>query len=138
MSRKAKSQSSSISLSISRWLGKVSTAKPSTFALSAIIIGAAIFFFAGGIYTIVLKPLASVYLGDTFYFLYPELSSQFVFDTVIATLLYSLGFLGLLAMYSSTKQAYNPRQAYMSLILGATLLLLAYVFLEVAINIKLG
>ena len=53
-------------------------------------------------------------------------------------MLYAIGFVGLLAVYQSTKYAYKPRQAYMTLIIGVTLLLLAYIFLEDAILIKLG
>ena len=53
-------------------------------------------------------------------------------------MLYAIGFAGLLAVYQSTKYAYKPRQAYMMLIIGVTLLLLAYIFLEDAILIKIG
>ncbi len=53
-------------------------------------------------------------------------------------MLYGIGFAGLLAVYQSTKYAYKPRQAYMMLVIGVTLLLLAYIFLEDAIQIKLG
>ena len=31
-----------------------------------------------------------------------------------------LGFVGLLAIYQSTKSAYKPRQAYMLLVIGVT------------------
>jgi hypothetical protein len=44
----------------------------------------------------------------------------------------------LLLMYRSTKNAYKPRLAYMTLILGATLVLFAYLFLETIISIKIG
>jgi hypothetical protein len=50
--------------------------------------------------------------------------------------LYALGFVGLLMIYQSTKSAYKPRQAYMMLIIGVTFILLAYIFLEGAINFK--
>jgi hypothetical protein len=48
------------------------------------------------------------------------------------------GLVGLLLMYQSTKNAYKPRQAYMTLIVGATLLAFAYIFLEAIIQIKGG
>jgi len=47
-----------------------------------------------------------------------------------------LGFMGLLAIYQSTKSAYKPRQAYMLLIIGVALLLLSFVFLEGSISFK--
>ena len=41
-------------------------------------------------------------------------------------------------MYLSTKYAYKPRQAYLVFIMGVALLFIAYIFLEAAIQIKLG
>jgi hypothetical protein len=99
-------------------------------------IGYSVFLFAGGLYTLITKP-PPAYLGSSaIYFLYPGISGQFVSDTIIACILYALGFAGLFAIYQSTKSAYKPRQAYMLLIVGATFLLLAYIFLEGAISFK--
>jgi hypothetical protein len=106
--------------------------------MSIIVISYAVFLFGGGLYTVISQPLPAFYTGKGFIFLYPELGSQFVSDTVIAVMLYTIGFVGLLAVYQSTKYAYKPRQAYMMLVIGVTLLLLAYIFLEDAILIKLG
>jgi hypothetical protein len=97
-----------------------------------------VFLFGGGLYTIITQPLPAVYYGQRFYFLYPDIGSQFIADTVISVTLYAIGFIGLLAVYQSTKYAYKPRQAYMMLVVGVALLLLAYIFLEDAIQIKLG
>jgi hypothetical protein len=127
-----------MSFSLSRWFRKISTAKPSSFVISIIVIASALFFFGGGLYTIIEKPLPSAYVSGRFYFLYPNLSDQFISDTVIAALLYVIGFIGIIAIYQSTKYAYKPRQAYMMLVIGVLLLFLAYVFLEDSILIKLG
>jgi membrane-bound ClpP family serine protease len=97
-----------------------------------------VFLFGGGLYTIILQPLPSAYVSGRFYFLYPDLSSQFISDTVIAAMLYVIGFIGILAIYQSTKYAYKPRQAYMMLVIGLALLLMAYIFLEDSILIKLS
>ncbi len=97
------------------------------------MISYAIFLFGGGLFTIITQPLPAVYYNSRFYFLYPDLSSQFISDTVISAMLYAVGFIGLLAIYQSTKYAYKPRQAYIMLVVGVTLLLLAYIFLEDAI-----
>jgi hypothetical protein len=137
MSEKVKKQASSLSFSLSRLFNKISTAKPSTFLVSLIVLGGAIFLFGGGLYDIIVQPLASFYTGNRFYFLYPDLSSQFLFDTVLSAILYVVGFVGLLSIYQSSKHAYNPRQAYMMMILGVTLLLMAYIFLEYFIHLKL-
>ena len=127
-----------MSFSLSRWFSKISTTKPSSFVISVIVLAYAIFLFGGGLYTIISSPLPAFYTGQGFLFIYPELGQQFVADTVIAVMLYAIGFAGLLAIYQSTKYAYKPRQAYMMLVIGVTLLLLAYIFLEDAILIKLG
>ena len=138
MSKKVKKQTSSMSFSLSRWFRKISTAQPSIFIVSIIVIASAVFLFGGGLYTIIVQPLPSAYYSGRFYFLYPDLGLQFISDTVIATLLYAIGFIGILAVYQSTKYAYKPRQAYMMLVVGVTLLLLAYIFLEDSILIKLS
>jgi hypothetical protein len=138
VSKKVKKSASSMSFSLSRRFRKISTARPSSFVISIIVISYAVFLFGGGLYTVISSPLPAYYTGKGFIFLYPELGSQFVSDTVIAVMLYAIGFVGLLAVYQSTKYAYKPRQAYMMLVIGVTLLLLAYIFLEDAILIKLG
>ena len=138
MSKKVKRRASSMSFSLSRWFSKISTTKPSSFVISIVVLAYAIFLFGGGLYTIVASPLPAYYTEKGFIFLYPDLGSQFISDSVIAVMLYVIGFAGLLAVYQSTKYAYKPRQAYMMLVIGVTLLLLAYIFLEEAILIKLG
>ena len=138
MSKKAKRRASSMSFSLSRWFSRLLTTKPSSLIISIAVIAYAIFLFGGGLYTIISSPLPAFYTGRGFIFLYPELGRQFIADTVISVMLYAMGFAGLLAIYQSTKYAYKPRQAYMMLVIGVTLLLLAYIFLEDAILIKLG
>jgi hypothetical protein len=106
--------------------------------LSIIVLASAVFLFGGGLYTVIIQPLPSAYVNGRFYFLYPDISYQFISDTVISTMLYAMGFIGLLAIYQSTKYAYKPRQAYMMLVIGVALLFLAYAFLEGSIDIKLS
>jgi hypothetical protein len=103
-----------------------------------IVISYAIFLFSGGLYMIISSPLPAYYTGTRFIFIYPDLGYQFISDTIIAIMLYAMGFAGLLAVYQSTKYAYKPRQAYMMMVIGVTLLLLAYIFLEDAILIKMS
>jgi len=139
MSNKVKRKTGSASFSLSRWFDKISNTKPSALVISIVVISYALFFFGGGLYTLISSPLPSYYVeGQGFLFLYPELGGQFIADTIISVMLYAIGFIGLLTIYQSTKYAYNPRQAYMTLIIGVTLLLLAYIFIEAAILVKLG
>jgi len=138
MSRKVKKSLSSLSYSINRVYRRISTAKPSTLILSLMAIAIAVFLLGGGLYNVIMKPYPAVYYGGRFIFLYPQLSEQFVTDSLVAMILYSLGIVGLIAIYQSTKYAYKPRQAYMTFLVGFILLLLAYIFLEATIQIKLG
>jgi hypothetical protein len=137
VSKKFKKREAPTSFS-DRWFRRISTAKPSTFVVTIIVVSYTIFFFSGGLLTIISQPLPSAYYGGKFYFLYPELGSQFISDTIIAIMLYVIGFAGLLSIYQSTKYAYKPRQAYMMMVIGVTLLLIAYIFIEDAIHIKIG
>ena len=138
MSSKIKKSSSSVSFSLSRWFRKISTAAPSTLIITVVGISYAMFIFGGGLFTLISHPLPSAYYNGKFYFLYPSIGSQFISDTVVSVILYALGFIGLFIIYQSTKSAYKPRQAYMMLVIGVTFLLLAYIFLEGAISLKLS
>jgi len=136
MSSKIKKRSSSVSFSLSRWFRRVSTTTPTALIITIAGLLYCIFIFGGGLFTLITRPAPSAYVNGVFYFLYPSLSSQFVSDTVIAAILYAFGFVGLFVIYQSTKSAYNPRQAYMMLVIGVSFLLLSYIFLEGAIAFK--
>jgi uncharacterized membrane protein len=137
MSRKVKKQASSMSFSINRWFRRISTSKPSASTFTLIVIAFSTFLFGGGLLTIIEHPLIAYYNGSTFLFLYPTLDGQFVMDTFFSSMSYVLGLAGLLLMYRSTKNAYKPRQAYMTLIIGVALVLMAYLFLEGSILTKI-
>jgi len=137
MSHKVKRQNSSIASSFERWLNKISSIRPSSLTITLIVIAYAIFLFGGGLFTIIV-PIFPPYINNNFLFIYPELASQFISDTLIAATLYVMGFAGLMALYQSTKYAYKPRQAYMTAIIGVSLLLMAYIFLESILAIKIS
>ena len=138
MSRAVKKKVSSMSYSLNRLYRKISTMKPSTFILSIITIAIAIFLFGGGVYNLTVKPYSAVYSQGRFILVNPYLSEQFIADSIAATILYSLGTVGLIVIYQSTKYACKPRQAHMMFLVGTVLLLLAYIFLEVEMKIKIG
>jgi len=138
MSSKVKREISSLSFSMSKLYRKISTIKPSTLILSIIAMGIAIFLFGGGLYDIIMQPYPAVYYSGRFVFLYPQLSEQFIGDSIVAMILYTLGISGAVIMYQSTKYAYKPRQAYMMFLVGVVLLFLAYILLETTVEIKLS
>ncbi len=110
MSDKLKKTSENMSFSLSRWFRRISTTAPTTFIITVVGIGYAIFLFGGGLYTLINQPAPSYYVQSSgqFLFLYPGISDQFGADTLISVVLYVLGFAGLLAIYQSSKSAYNP------------------------------
>ena len=139
MSDKLRKTSEDMSFSLSRWFRKLSTNAPSTFIVTVTVLAYAIFLFGGGLYTLINQPVASYYTeSGGFMFLYPDISSQFGADTVVASMLYAMGFIGMLFMYQSAKNASKPRQAYMLMVAGVAFLLLSYIFLEGAISYKLS
>jgi hypothetical protein len=138
MSGKIKKTSEEMSFSLSRWFRKMTTNAPVAFIITVVGLAYAIFLFSGGLFTLINKPLPSYYTGSTFIFLYPDVSNQFVSDTIISAVLYALGFAGMLAIYQSAKNASKPRQAYLLLVVGITFLLISYIFLEGAIKYKGG
>jgi hypothetical protein len=138
MSRSVKKRISSTSYSLNKLYRRISTAKPSTFILSAIAIALAIFLFGGGLYDLTVKPYPAIYSQGRFILVDPRLSEQFISDSIVAIILYSFGVVGLITIYQSTKYAYKPRQAYMMFAVGTILVLLAYIFLEAELNAKIG
>lgn len=117
---------------------KITTAKPSIFAVAIIIAGFSIFLIGGGIYDILEQPLLGIPMGRRILFFYPgTLSEQTILDSMFAMISYLLGLVGILAMYQSTKYAYRPRQAFMLLMVGAMFFLLAYFLMENLVYQKL-
>jgi len=138
MSKSVKKGLSSLSFSLNRLYRSLTTTGSSNLVLPVVAIAVAIFLFGGGIYDIIMKPLPAVYYGGRFLFLYPQLSEQFISDSIVAMTIYSLGVVGLFAIYQSTKYVYKPRQAYLMMIFGVVLLLIAYIFLEASIQLKIS
>lgn len=138
MSRTVKRRVSSLSFSVNRLYRTITNAKPSNLLIPTVAVAFAVFLFAGGVYDLIQRPQTAVYYNNQFLFLNPYLSQQFVSDSILAAIIYSLGVIGLIAVYQSTRYVYKPRQAYMMLMIGLALALMAYIFLELAIHIKLS
>lgn len=118
---------------------KLVTAKPSIFAVAIIVVAFSIFLLGGGVYDILEQPLAVIPISSTrILFFYPySVHEQSVLESLFVMVSYSLGVVGVLVMYQSTKYAYKPRQAFIMLLSGAVLILLAYFYIENLIFSKL-
>lgn len=137
MSKRVKREASSMSFSLSRWFRRLSS-RPSSATFMIVVLAFATFLLGGGLLTAITQPPISLYVNGRFYFLYPSMDSQLGSDTIFSGMLYGVGLIGLLLMYRSTKNAYKPRQAYMTLIVGVSLIVLAYIFLETSVLYKIG
>jgi hypothetical protein len=118
---------------------KLLNAKPSLFIVSAVAIGATLFFMGGGVYDLLVQPIVAFISqsGEVLAF-YPGLNDQFILGSIIVMILYALGVAGFLIAYRSTKYVYNPRQAYRFLLLGCAMILIAYFLVEQRIATLFG
>jgi len=99
MSRNVKKSVSNLSFSLTRLYHTITTSRPSNLIIPVVAIGFAVFLFGGGLYDIIMKPLPAVYYGGRFLFLYPQLSEQFIGDSIVAMTVYALGIIRLLVLY---------------------------------------
>lgn len=118
---------------------KIVTAKPSMRVIAVVAVSFSIFLLGGGVYDILEKPLTAIPFQGRWIFYYPyTVHEQSVLDSLIAMLLYAIGATGFWLTYQSTKYAYKPRQAFIFLLIGATFIVIAYLYIEYIIWLKLS
>lgn len=121
----------SLGFTLRRAYLRILAAKPSIFIVAIIVTAVSSFLLAGGIYDILEKPPTVISWGNGVLFFYPyTLQAQLVLESVGVMVIYALGVAGILLMYQSTKYVYKPRQAFMMLLSGVILILVAYIFIE--------
>jgi len=126
----------SLGFTLRRAYWKMSTAKPSIVIVATIVAAFSLFLLAGGIYDI-LEPMGPIPWGRGVLFFYPHLQGQIPYESVGVMAAYAMGAAGILLMYQSTKYAYKPRQAFMMLLSGVVLILIAYIYSESLLLSKL-
>jgi len=131
LSRKARKSASSLSYYFQKAYWKLVTLKPSTLLLAGIAIGVSVFLLGGGIYDILEQPVVAFVSGGRVIPYYPQaLNEQLLGESIASMILYSLGVFGLILMYQSTKYAYNPREAFTTLLIGVLLLVIGWILVE--------
>jgi hypothetical protein len=139
MSKRFSKQMSSIAFSLQKIYERILTAKPSLFLVGVSAVALAFFVLAGGIYDILIKPIVAYFAsGGQMLVFYPSLTEQFLLESIIIMVFYSMGFAGFLIAYRSTKYAYNPRQAYRFLLVGCVLLIIGLLLIENGLMSKFG
>ncbi len=117
---------------------KLTTVKPSFYLIALIVAASAIFLLGGGVYDLLVQPLLAVPLQGRWIFYYPyTVHDQTPAESVTAMIMFAIGFAGLLMAYQSTRYAYKPRSAFMWLLAGVLLLIVAYIYTEFIIVAKL-
>jgi len=133
VTRQVRKQAASLSYFIQKTYWKIVTIKPSILLIAITVTAASIFFLGGGVYDLLEQPAFAVFIQGRPYFAYPySLSEQFLGESMFVMILYGLGTAGLLVTYQSTKYAYRPRQAFMLLLMGVLVMIIAYIFVEYA------
>jgi hypothetical protein len=113
--------------------------RPSTTLLVFAMMFFVVFILAGGVFDILETPLALLPKGSGWTFVYKgSISIQTLNESILAGLLYFLGVLGLYLLLRSTRQVYNPRQAYITLILGLMVTLIAVYYCTSFLSSKIG
>jgi hypothetical protein len=117
---------------------KITVVKPSTVFLTGIIIAVSIFILGGGVYNLLEKPLALLPGANGWLFIYPGLYAQTWNESIYSMSMMTLGIVGTLVCYRSTRYAFKPRQAKIFLMLGAVLLIVAIIGFEYALYMKVS
>jgi hypothetical protein len=136
-------QISSFAFWLQKTYERIITSKPSLFLVGIATMAFAFFLLSGGIYSIMNPdpniPAAGIFAGDRIYVFYPSLNVQFTFiETLLVMIFGAIGVAGFLTAYRSVKYAYNPRQAYLLLLVGCLLLLIGYILIERGLLLKFG
>lgn len=117
---------------------KMVTAKPSLLVMALIAVGFCIFLLGGGVYDILQQPLIGFPRGRLLSYFPGSIHEQVLLGSITVMIIYGIGVAGFLLTYQSTKYAYKPRQAFMLLLTGITLIFIAYLYLESFLNLKMG
>ncbi len=99
-----------------------------------------IFLIVGGVFNMIENPVSLVpQEGGGWTFIYPRsINYQTLSESVVAAISYILGVVGLYLIHRSTRFIYRPRQAYILLIIGLTITLLAVSYTIILLQIKLA
>jgi uncharacterized membrane protein len=114
---------------------KLATFRPSRTFIAVLVMAASIFLLGGGIYDILMEPIAAYPLGSGKFlsFIPYQIHEQLLSGSVSVMLLYALGGSGLLMIYRGTRFVRNPRQTSLYTRIGVALIVVSFVAIEVVL-----
>jgi hypothetical protein len=126
---------SSWSYSLQKLGVRIATYRPSRLLVAVVVVAAAIFLLGGGIYDILMEPMAYYPIGEgrILSFVPYSIHEQLLMGSLGVMVLYVIGTVGLLMIYRSTRYIRNPRQVSLLIKVGAALILVAFVAIEVVL-----
>jgi hypothetical protein len=137
LSKKMGRKFSSWSYSLQKAGVRIATYRPSIFLIAGVILAAAIFLLGGGIYDILMWSQMNPYIllsgGRYLSYIPYSIHEQVLMGSIGVMILYTLSTGGLLMIYQSTRYIRNPRQASLLIKIGAALMLIAFVAIEVVL-----
>jgi len=132
LSKKMKRRFSSTSFSLQKASLRLAKYRPSPFLVAAAVMGASIFLLGGGIYDIFMEPLTILPIGGGRFLSYVpyRIHEQLLMGSIGVMILYSLGAVGLLLIYQSTRYIRKPQQVSLLSKVGVALFLISFVAVE--------
>jgi hypothetical protein len=109
-------------------------------ALGIALIYALLFILQTGVvYLIYREPpaLGADSSGDPI-FIYPGINDSFIVEGIVASILLFVSSTGFLMLYQASKHSYNRTIALRIMVIGIIMILIAYIFLQYMIAVKLG
>jgi hypothetical protein len=139
MGKSVNKQVSSLSFRLQKLYERILNYKPSLFLVGIAVVAISVFLLGGGLHDLLIQPDQGWYYGGRMIVFYPSsLAEQFLVGSILIMIFGAMGFAGFLIAYQSTKYAYNPRQAYRSLLVGCALLVIGYLLIENGLLSKLS
>lgn len=123
---------SSASFSIQKVSVRLAKYRPSPILVAGVVMAVSIFLLGGGIYNIFMEPYAIIPLsGGRFLTNIPyRIHEQLLLGSIGIMILYTLGAVGLLLIYQSTRYIRRPRQVSLLSKIGVGLFLIAFATVE--------
>jgi len=109
-----------------------------TTLVAILLVGLSIFLLGGGVYDIISNPISIIPMPGRLIAVYPYyIHEQTLTASIGVMILYAVGTAGFIMLYEGTKYVRKPRQASILILVGITLIVLAFIFMEALLHLKI-